>query len=149
MARLPRRTFPASGIFQITTRGVERRDVYLDRDDRVLFLELLRLAVERNDWDVYAVCLMTNHYHLVVAGMRDLLSRGMHRLNGVYAESFNAKYDRDGHLWGDRFALWQIRDDEHLRATCSYVLLNPVRAGLCNHPADWGWTWSRYGLEPG
>lgn len=148
MARLARRTFPPFGIFQITTRGVERRDVYLDRDDRLVFLTQLWQAVDRNGWNVYAVCLMTNHYHLVVEGMRDLISRGMHRLNGVYAETFNAKYDRSGHLWGDRFALWQIRDDEHLRSTCRYVLLNPVRAGLCQRAADWDWTWSRYGLEP-
>jgi len=148
MGRLPRRTFPASGIFQVTTRGVERRDVYLDRDDRLAFLIQLRYAVEQNDWDVYALCLMTNHYHLVVEGMRDLISRGMHRLNGVYAERFNAKYDRSGHLWGDRFALWQVRDDDHLQATCRYVLLNPVRAGLCERAADWEWTWSRFGPEP-
>jgi REP element-mobilizing transposase RayT len=148
MARLPRCTFPPSGIFQITTRGVERRDVYLDRDDRLAFLAQLWRAVDQNDWNVYAVCLMTNHYHLVVEGMRDLISRGMHRLNGVYAEGFNLKYGRSGHLWGDRFALWQVRDDEHLRATCRYVLLNPVRAGLCRRVADWEWTWSRFGLEP-
>ena len=71
---------------------------------------------------------MTNHYHFVVEGRRELVSRGMHRLNGLYAEAFNAKYGRSGHLWGDRFALWQVRDEEHLEATCRYVLLNPVRA---------------------
>lgn len=149
MARLSRRTFPPSGVFQITSRGVARCDVYRDRDDRVAFLAQLWQAVDRNGWDVYAVCLMTNHYHLVVEGMRDLISRGMHRLNGVYAESFNAKYGRSGHLWGDRFALWQVRDEAHLQATCAYVLQNPVRAGLCERAADWEWTWSRFGGEPG
>jgi REP element-mobilizing transposase RayT len=145
MPRLPRNAFPPSGYFHITTRGVEQRDVYLDRDDRVAFLALLRRAVERYDWDVYAVCLMTNHYHLVVEGMRDLISRGLQRVNGVYAESFNGKYRRSGHLWGDRFALWQIRDEEHLHATCAYVLDNPVRAGLCESATDWEWARSRFG----
>ena len=59
---------------------------------------------------------MPNHYHLVVECLRDLLSRGLHRVNGVYAEEFNAKYGRSGHLWGDRFALWQVRDE---RAPCT------------------------------
>lgn len=149
MGRFARSTFPAYGIFQITTRGVERRDVFLDRDDRLTFLAQLRHVVERRGWEVYAACLMTNHYHLVVEGVRDLISRGMHRLNGVYAESFNAKYGRSGHLWGDRFALWQVRDEEHLRATCAYVLHNPVRAGLCERAGDWDWTWSRFGVDPG
>ena len=43
---------------------------------------------------------MTNHYHLVVETLREQLSAGMHRLNGVYAEQFNGRYRRTGHLWG-------------------------------------------------
>jgi putative transposase len=147
MSRLARSTFPAYGVFQITTRGVERRAVFLDGDDRLSFLAQLWRAVDMNQWIVYVVCLMTNHYHLVVEGHRDLISRGMHRLNGLYAETFNAKYGRSGHLWGDRFALWQVRDEEHLEATCRYVLLNPVRAGLCETSESWPWSWSRHGLR--
>jgi len=144
VARLPRSSFPSFGVFQITTRGVERRPVFLDRDDRLSFLGQLWQAVDRFEWKVYVICLMTNHYHVVAEGRRELISRGMHRLNGAYAESFNAKYGRSGHLWGDRFALWQIRDDAHLRATCRYVLLNPVRARLCERATDWEWSWSRF-----
>ena len=118
--------------------------MFLDRDDgRGFLLELWR-AVERFDLHPLALCLMPNHYHLVADAARDLLSRALHRVNGSYAQRFNAKYDRSGHLWGGRFALWQVRDDEHLRSTCLYVVRNPVRAGLCEAPADWPWSWSRY-----
>jgi REP element-mobilizing transposase RayT len=144
MPRLPRSTFPGYGVWHATTRGVERRAVYLDRDDGRRFLTQLWQAVERLGLHVHALCLMPNHYHLVVQCLRDQLSRALHRVNGVYAEDFNAKYTRSGHLWGDRFALWQVRDDEHLRATCEYVLANPVRAGLCQRAVDWPWCWSRY-----
>lgn len=61
MSRLARSTFPAYGVFQITTRGVARRAVFLDRDDRVSFLAQLWRAVDKNGWIVYVVCLMTNH----------------------------------------------------------------------------------------
>jgi REP element-mobilizing transposase RayT len=100
MPRIPRSTFPPYGVFQITTRGVERRAVFLDQDDRLSFLAQLWRAVDDNGWIVYVVCLMTNHYHLVVEGRRERISRGMQRLNGLYAETFNAKYRRSGHLWG-------------------------------------------------
>ena len=146
MPRIPRSAFPAYGVFHITTRGVERRAVFLDRDDRLSFLAQLWRAVDEHGWIAYVVCLMTNHYHLVLEGRRERISRGMQRLNGRYAESFNAKYRRSGHLWGDRFALWQVRDEEHLEATCRYVLLNPVRAGLCERSDGWPWSWSRHGL---
>jgi REP element-mobilizing transposase RayT len=142
VARLPRSTFPSFGVWHATTRGVERRKVFLTRDDGRDFLVQLWQAVDAHDLHVHALCLMPNHYHLVVECLRDALSRALHRVNGVYAESFNAKYGRSGHLWGDRFALWQIRDEEHLRAACEYVLANPVRAGLCESAAAWRWSWS-------
>ncbi len=146
MARLPRSVFPAHGVWHVTTRGVERRPVYLDRDDGREFLTGLWRAVDRLELRALSLCLMPNHYHLVVEGGRDQLSRALHRVNGVYAARFNSKYRRSGHLWGDRFALWQLRDEAHLRATCLYVVRNPVRAGLCESAADWPWSWSRFGV---
>ena len=141
LVRRSRRT--ASGT--PTTRGVERQAVYLDRDDGRAFLAQLWRAVDRFRLDVYALCLMPNHYHFVVECSRDLLSRALHRVNGLYAEAFNAKYRRSGHLWGDRFALWQVRDEEHLEATCAYVLREPgPRRALLDAPTDWPWSWSRY-----
>ncbi len=144
VARLARSTFPEYGVWHATTRGVERRRVYLDRDDGREFLAQVWRAVERLRLEVYALCLMPNHYHVVAECSRELLSRALHRVNGHYAQGFNAKYRRSGHLWGDRFALWQVRDEEHLEATCAYVLANPVRAGLCSSGDDWPWSWSRY-----
>jgi putative transposase len=83
---------------------------------------------------------MGNHYHLVVRARRVDLSNGMRRLNGVYAQGFNRRYDRRGHLFGDRFASWVIGSEEHLSAAIAYVLFNPVRAGLCARAADWPWS---------
>jgi REP element-mobilizing transposase RayT len=147
VARLPRSTFPVYGVWHVTTRGVERRRVFLDRDDGRCFLGLLSRAVAAFELQAYALCLMPNHYHLVVESVRDALSRAMHRVNGAYAEEFNVKYRRSGHLWGDRFALWQIRDEGHLAAACDYVVQNPVRAGLCERASDWPWSRSRYASE--
>jgi hypothetical protein len=64
-------------------------------------------------------------------------------LNGVYAQSFNRRYGRRGHLFGDRFWSGLIEDDEELHDTCLYVLANPVRAGLCATAAQWPWSGSR------
>ncbi len=84
---------------------------------------------------------MGNHYHVVVETTRLRLSRGMQRLNGRYAEAFNKKYERTGHLFGGRFTVRLIEDERRLARVCGYVLANPVRAGLCESPADW-WPWS-------
>jgi REP element-mobilizing transposase RayT len=89
---------------------------------------------------------MTNHYHLVLEGFRDKLSSGQQRLNGVYAQSFNGKYKRWGHLFGERFWCRTV-DEEGLEEVCRYVLDNPVRAGLCERAVDWPWSACRYTLD--
>jgi REP element-mobilizing transposase RayT len=140
--RLPRYVFP-DGTYHVGTRGVDGTAVFRDDDDRRLFLRLFADVVRRHNWVVHVFCLMTNHYHLVVESLRDELSEGFHRLNGVYAQTFNRRHGRKGHLWGDRFWSGLIESDAELDATCRYVLDNPVRAGLCERPADWAWSGSR------
>src|SRR5919197_130243 len=72
---------------------------------------------------------------------KENLSAGMKRLNGVYAQRFNARHGRRGHLWGDRFASKVIDTEEYLRDAIEYVRFNPCAAGLCEHPDDWPWTY--------
>ncbi len=139
MARLLRTDLP-DGYFHVTTRGVDGCPIFGDDTDRVRFLGLLREAVARYAWEVFAFCLMTNHYHLVVATIRANLSDGLHRLNGVYAQRFNRRHKRTGHLFGDRFASHVIDSEHHLAAACEYIVQNPVRAGLCEHTEDWPWS---------
>jgi putative transposase len=148
MARQPRRRV-LDGTFHVTSRGVARSTVYRDAHDYRLFLVLLRDAVDRWAWDVHALCLMPNHFHLVVETTAPRLSAGLHRANGIYAQSFNARHERSGHLFGDRFHTRLVRDEAHLHAVCRYVVENPVRAGLCATPAEWPWSRSRYGFETG
>lgn len=142
--RLPRCFLP-DGVYHLCTRGVDGTPIFRTDEDRRYFLRLFAEVVERNNWLVYVFCLMTNHYHLVVEALRDDLSAGFHRLNGVYAQSFNRRYDRKGHLFGDRFWSGLIESDDELTAVCEYVLDNPVRAGLCAEAVHWPWSGSRSG----
>ena len=143
MTGRPPRYLVPDGTFHVGTRGVDGTAIFRSDDDRRFFLQLFADVVERHGWVVHVFCLMTNHYHLVVEALRDDLSDGCHRLNGVYAQTFNRRYKRKGHLWGDRFWSGPIEGDEQFEDTCAYVLNNPVRAGLCDEPADWPWSGSR------
>jgi putative transposase len=131
----------------VTTRGVARQPISRNDDDRRLFLVLLARVTRRTSWDCHAFCLMPNHHHLIVETHQDVLSVGLRQLNGRYAQAFNERHERSGHLFGDRFAAFVIRDEEHLRAATEYVLQNPVRAGLCRRAADWRWSGARRRLS--
>jgi putative transposase len=124
----------------VTTRGVASEPIFRDDDDRRLFLGLLAEAGQRDSWRCYAFCLMSTHYHLIVETTVARLSRGLQRLNGVYAQRVNRRHARRGHLFGDRFHAWVIADEDHLRAASHYLLQNPVRAGLCAKADDWPWS---------
>ncbi len=144
MARRARRELPADGIYHVTARGVDSSPIVRDRADWEALHELVLAAERRHGWlyDVY--CLMSTHFHLVVRAQLPLLSRGMHWLNGVYAQRFNVRHRRTGHLFENRFSARVMRDDEHWERTCRYVLENPVKAGLCEFAADWPWSGGRF-----
>jgi putative transposase len=143
MPRRPRRSLP-DGIFHVTSRGVARGLIFQDSLDYVALRSQLREVIRKFGWNVYAYCLMPNHYHLIVDTDRAHLSAGMHRLNFPYAQRFNRRHDRVGHLFQNRFAAYAIESDEHLLNSILYVCQNPVRAGLCDDAADWPWAASAF-----
>jgi hypothetical protein len=83
---------------------------------------------------------MGNHYHLVVETPRPNLSLSVRQLNGVYSQSFNRRHGRVGHLFQGRFGSQLVGSNEYFLAACRYVILNPVRGGLCARPEDWEWS---------
>jgi len=121
-----------------------------ERDARVL-LDLLDHATHQlGGWTVYAYCLMPNHVHYVVRSDVGSLSRVMQHVNGLYAQRFNREHGYRGHLFQGRFHAKPITDEPHLPGAIRYVLLNPVRAGLCERPEQWRWSSCRasLGLAP-
>jgi REP-associated tyrosine transposase len=139
MPRQPRAHL-AGGLFHVTSRGNRGVAVFLDDVTRVRFLRMLERTVARSNWRCLAYCLMTNHFHLVVAMEKPTLSAGMHWLNGCYAQWLNRRHGFKGHLFEDRFHSEAVESEAHVLELSRYVPLNPVRAGLCTHPADWPWS---------
>ena len=139
MPRLPR-SHLTDGYFHATARAVFGAALFEDDVDRLDFLQLLGRTTSILNWRCHAHCLMGTHYHLVLEATQQRLSDGMRRLNGDYARRFNKRHGRRGHLFDERFASYVIRDEQHLQAAITYVLQNPVRAGLCDHADDWQWS---------
>lgn len=139
MARRPR--FEEAGaVHHVWARGVERRVIFVDDHDRVVYLRLLRAVIRRTGWECRAYCLMGNHVHLVIRTPEPNLSAGMHWLHTHYAGYFNERHDRIGHLFQSRFGSSRLWSESAVRDKMRYVEENPVRAGLCRFPEDWPWS---------
>ncbi len=134
-------------IYHITSRGNEKKDIFLGDEDRILFLKILREVKEKFNWLCHAYCLMSNHYHLIIETPEGNLSRGMRYLNGTYTQLYNKRHSRTGHLLQGRYKSILIEKESYLLEVCRYVVLNPVRAGLTDSPD--GWRWSSYGATVG
>ena len=126
--------------WHITSRGNAKADIVLDDEDRRRFIDLLGNAVTRFHWILYAYALMTNHFHLVLETTQPTLSSGMHWLNAAYAQAFNRRHERVGHVFQGRFKAFLVDKENYFLEVLRYVVLNPVRAGMVATPDDCRWT---------
>lgn len=135
-----------SDIYHVIGRGTGRQIIFEDDEDRNDFLSLLKAALGKTSAELYAWCLMDNHYHLLIRAPLDQLSLCMKTLASAYALRFNAKHDRTGHLFQDRFKSEPVNDDAYLLSAVRYIHKNPEKAGIC---ACERYRWSSYGEYAG
>jgi putative transposase len=139
MAR-PIRVEYEGALYHVTSRGNAGQDIFIDKRDCEKFLNLLSDVVERYRWIVHAYCLMRNHYHLLAETPWANLCSGMRQLNGLYAQLFNLRHGREGHLFQGRYKSFIVEKDSYLLELCRYIVLNPVRAVIVSSPEQWPWS---------
>lgn len=139
MARPLRPQF-AGLIYHAMGRGNAKMNIYTDDLDRVRFLSILGKITAQYEVDCWTSCLMGNHYHLILRTRKANVSAAMRQLNGVYAQWWNKRHGRVGHVFQGRFKGQIIEDGTYLLRACRYVILNPVRGGLCTTPDQWPWS---------
>ena len=130
----------SGALYHITSRGNERKNIYQDEDDFKSFLQILNDVCQRYNWVIHAYCLMTNHYHLLVETPDANLSKGMRQLNGVFTQTINRRHRRVGHLFQGRYKSILVDKDSYLLELSRYIVLNPVRAHMVEHPIEWVWS---------
>ena len=133
-------------------RGNNRELIYRDDQDRRLYLRRLEATAGRLGWRGLSYCLMHNHVHLLIETPKANLSEGMRLLQGGYAQVFNIRHGRVGHVFQGRYGAVAMRNDAQVCTAAAYIARNPVAAGLCRTPGDWTWSSFRKaaaGVAPG
>lgn len=144
-ARVKSRT----GVYHIVFRGVNKQPIFADEAEYTKFLFLLDEAKVKSGWELYAYCLMGNHLHLLVKEGQEELAQTLKRLASKYVYWFNAKNQRVGHLFQDRFLSETVEDDAYFLTVLRYIHQNPVKAGLSAVPQAYRWSSYRdYAGEP-
>jgi len=139
MGRPLRIEYPGA-LYHITSRGNERKSIFVDDADRFKFLEILKDYHDRYSILIHSFVLMDNHYHLILETPKGNLLKVMHGINGSYTGYFNRKYERSGHLFQGRYKGILIEKDAYLLQLSRYVHMNPVRAKIVEKPERYRWS---------
>jgi REP element-mobilizing transposase RayT len=152
MARPLRVEYPGA-VYHVLNRGDRREPIFKDDTDRQAFLATLGEACGKTGWQVHALCLLPNHFHLVVETPQANLVAGMKWLLGTYTGRFNRRHRLTGHLFAGRYKALIVdgSGSGYLKTVCDYVHLNPARAKLLRpeeplRAFPWS-TWPEY-LQP-
>lgn len=139
MGRPLRIEYPGA-LYHVTSRGNEKRVIFLDDYDRKKFINILGDYNDRHGILIHCYVLMDNHYHLVLETPLGNLLKVMHGINSAYTGYFNRKHDRSGHLFQGRYKGILVEKDRYLLELSRYVHLNPVKAGKTDQPEKYKWS---------
>lgn len=140
MSRRPR--FPLTDLpLHVVQRGNDRQRCFFEERDYRVYLRALGEASVHYGVLVHAYVLMTNHVHLLVTPrIVGGVSKLMQSVGARYVWHVNATRERTGTLWEGRYKACLVARDEHLLVACRYIDLNPVRAGMVQHPSEYRWS---------
>ena len=143
MSRKKRIWYPGS-IFHVMSRGIRRNDLYKNSTDYMDFLEWLARTMSCYEFTIHAICMMTNHFHMILETSDIPLCKIMHKLLHSYSMEFNSKYNYSGHLFESRYTACLIENERYFLEVSRYIHLNPVKAMIVKDPA--AYPYSSYDL---
>ena len=139
-----KRVWYPGATYHVMSRGNRRAAIFKEKADYIDFLEYLGNVKEAFDFKIHAICLMTNHFHMVVETQDKELWKIMHKLLLLYAANYNIKYQLTGHLFENRYNACLIEDERYFLEVSRYIHLNPVKAMMVREPQ--AYEYSSYGL---
>jgi len=139
-------------------RGIDRRDIFADDQDRDKFLKILYAVTSPKDHDgnplqpychIHAYCLMDNHIHLLIAEGSENIGTVMKRIGVSYVSYYNKRHERLGPLFHDRYRSEPVEDPDYFITLLRYIHQNPVEAEMVTSPEQYRWSsWHEYTSTP-
>lgn len=140
MARQSRQS-SGTGIYHVMMRGINHQNIFEEQEDYYQFLTTLDVMAQSYEPDgtpsgrsyvLYAYCLMTNHIHLLIREREESVGETVKRIASSYAYYYNRKYERDGHLFKERFKSEPVNDMAYFTVLLRNIHQNPVKAGFAD-----------------
>ncbi len=140
MARLPRYVIPGQPQ-HIIQRGNNRQVIFSADEDYQFFRDAVVEAAHKYGLAIHAYVWMTNHVHILATPeFEHSISKVFQSVGRRYVQYFNFTYHRTGTFWEGRYRATVVDSEQYLLTLMRYIELNPVRAGMVEHPGDYPWS---------
>lgn len=143
MAR-PLRIEYKGAVYHIISRGNRAEYIFADDKDKEYLIETLHKAIDKYNIELYAYCIMGNHYHLLMTPPYGELKKAMHYIGSTYGSYLVHKRGWIGHIFAGRYKSLCIEREGYLLELSRYIHLNPVRAGAAQRPEEYPWSSYQY-----
>ena len=114
-------------------------DLFRDGEDFIFFLKCIKNCRIQNEFKIYAICLMTNHFHIIIHDNAMDLPILMDTIESVYARYFNEKYKHKGSIYDGRFESRLVNTDMGFLKLYRYIIRNPIVAGMTDNIYEYPW----------
>lgn len=143
MAR-PLRVEHEGAVYHILSKGNRGEYIFHEDGGKEYFLHVLQSVAERYAIELYAYCIMGNHYHLLIGVPVGMLSRVMHTIQSAYGSYLRREKGWIGHVFAGRYKSLCVEKEGYLLELSRYIHLNPVRAGIAKKPEEYQWSSYQY-----
>lgn len=128
------------GMYHIMLRGIDERALFLSDVDYLEFVDYIRKAKEKSNCYLYGYCLMKNHAHVLLKEDNEKVGDIVRRIAVGYAQYYNYRYGRAGHLFQNRFTSEPIEDEKYFLTVLRHIHQNPVETGTVKSVSDYRWS---------
>lgn len=135
----PRESAPDM-VYHVFAHSIPERELFGDDHERRRFMTMLLESKQMFGFSLYAFCLMSNHFHLLIRTAATGITEIFHSLLTRYAWLYNTRRGRRGPVFDGRFKSPPILSDGYLMAVARYIHMNPVKAGIIQDPSQWRWS---------
>jgi len=141
MARQPRIDI-AKEVYHVINRANARWRIFKTTKDYAAVIDSLEEIKEEFPLDIFAFCIMPNHWHFAVKPKED---GDMGRFFGKFTQKVTQRWHAShhttgsGHLFQGRFKSFLVEQDSYFLQLMKYIESNPLRAKLADKAEDWQW----------